>query len=229
MRRQAVRWGLVAIMLLIGSVNAYAAPLQQEKMVQITSPEMNAELRGVVTITGSASTPNFQYFKVEWGVGTSPDKWALIGSMHDAPLLNGQLEVWDTTRLPDGVYSLRLQAVKKDGNYDEFFVRGLTIANTKPTATPTPATPTATPTLAGTLEATATAVLTPMATATLQIITPTAILSMPSPTPTVNRPRQRDPLQLDTQGWTQSFCYGAVAMGLVFVLLGIVFGLRKLL
>lgn len=229
MCRQATRWGLVVLVLLTGFMSVRAEPAQQQKLVQITSPEINAELRGVVQIRGSASVPSFQFYKVEFGVGPSPDKWALIGSMHDRPVLNDQLEVWDTTRWPDGVYSLRLQAVKQDGNYEEFYVRGLTIANARPTSTPTATTPTATPTLEGIQAPTPTSELTPMSTATLQIITPTAALSMPSPTPTLSRPRQRESFKVDTKGWGQSFCYGAAAMGLVFALLGIVFGLRRLL
>jgi hypothetical protein len=186
---------------------------------------MNAELRGLVTIVGSASSSNFQFYKVEYGVGPNPAQWAILGSLHDRPVINGQLEAWDTTKLPDGVYSLRLQVVKKDGNFDEFYVRQVSISNSRPTPTKG-----ATATIAP-LAATPSVVLatTPKATATLRIIAPTAALSMPSPTPTLSRPVSREPLPLDFKGWGEAFCFGAVAMGAVFILLGIVFGLRRLL
>ena len=34
----------------------------------------------------------------------------------------GDLFLWDTTSLPDGDHVLRLRVVRRDGNYDEFFV-----------------------------------------------------------------------------------------------------------
>ncbi|MEA3408208.1 MAG: hypothetical protein U9R48_09040 [Chloroflexota bacterium] len=202
----------------------HAQPSQQQMKVEITSPEMNAELRGMVAIVGSASVPSFQFYKVEFGVGPSPSEWAVIGELHDQPVINGQLAVWDTTKLPDGVYTLRLQAVKQDGNWEEFYVRQLAIVNTRPTPTPTPTvTPTLEPTPTEVREAT------PEATATLYIIAPTEALSMPTPTPTLSRPDQGRELPLDPKSWVQAFVFGGATMGAIFVLLGIVFGLRRLL
>ncbi len=231
MRKQAYKvavWVIVSILAVsLGVVNAEPAP--QQVQVQIVSPEMNAELRGVVTIRGSASVPNFQFYKVEFGVGPNPAQWALIGSMHDQPVINGQLEVWDTTKLPDGVYTLRLHAVKRDGNYEEFHVRQLSIANARPSATPTSEETTPTPEIPATP---VTLVPTPGAarpTATLQIIAPTAALSAATPTPTLSRPTERQILPVDPESWGQAFVFGALAMGAVFLLLGIVFGIRRLL
>jgi len=225
MRRLAIRLVLLLAMMAPGLGTVKAGPLLQQSQVQIISPEVSSEVRGVVPIVGSASVPNFDYYKVEFGNGPDPSQWALIGSMHDTPVINGQLEIWDTTGHPDGVYSLRLRAVKKDGNYGQFFVGQVIIANTRPTQTPTP-TPTATA-MPG--ASTPTLVATPRATATLQIIAPTAALSMPTATPTLSRPQQRQTLPIDPKGWPQAFCSGALAMGAVFALLGIVFGLRRLL
>lgn len=228
-RPMAMRYVLVAVLLgaaLLGTVMpSLAAPAPQQTLVQITSPEINAQVRGMVPIMGSALVPNFQFYKVEFGVGPNPAQWAIIGDMHSQPVVNGQLEIWDTTRLPDGVYSLRLHAVRMDGNYGEFIVRHIAIVNMQPTATPTiemTPTPEASPTpppLA----------VTPRPTATVQIIAPTAALVRPSPTPTLSRPIRGDEFPVDPRGWPQAFCYGALATGTVFVLLGIVFGLRRLL
>jgi len=216
---------LLGVALLSTTLPTLAAPAQQQTQVQITSPEINAQVRGMVPIMGSALVPDFQFYKVEFGVGPNPAQWAIIGDMHDQPVVNGQLEVWDTTRWPDGVYSLRLHAVKQDGNYEEFVVPQIIIANTQPTATPTSEmTPTAEPTsTSAPLEAT------PRATATVQIIAPTAALAQPSPTPTLSRVIPENELPVDPKGWPQAFCYGSLATGAVFVLLGIVFGVRRLL
>ena len=223
MRRLAIGLMLVAVVVASRRTTVRAEPVQQPSQVQITSPEVSQEIRGIVPIIGSALVPDFQYYKVEYGNGPDPSQWFLIGSMPETPVVNGQLEIWDTTRLPDGVYSLRLRAVKRDGNYGEFFVRQVVIVNARPTHTPT-SEPSPTPTAAA-----PTVSATPRATATLQIIAPSAALSPPTATPTLSRPQQRQVLPVDPKDWQQAFCYGAVATGAVFVLLGIVFGLRRLL
>lgn len=225
MRRLVLRMMLVVVVLFaFGLATVEAGPPLQQTQVQMTSPEMNAELRGVVEIKGSASVPNFQFYKVEFGVGPNPAQWAIIGVLHDKPVINSRLEVWDTTKLPDGVYTLRLQAVKRDGNYEEFFVRQVAIVNTRPAAT---LGPTATSILGPT--PTQSPIVTPKATATLRIVGPTAALSMATATPTLSRPVKQEPLPLDPKSWGQAFCFGAAAMGVVFIMLGIVFGLRRLL
>ena len=223
MRRQA----LAILLLLVATTLCWvspvvAEPVAQQIQVQITKPEMGEQVRGQVAIMGSAAVGAFQFYKVEFGVGPNPQQWAVIGDLHDTPVVNGQLAVWDTTALPDGVYSLRLQAVKQDGNWEEFFVRQVSIVNTLPTATPSP-------TVTPTVKATSTPRATPKATATLQIIAPTAALSMPTVTPTLSRPEQESELPIDPETWGQSFVYGGAAMAAVFVLLGVVFGIRRLL
>jgi len=72
-------------------------------------------------------------------------------------------------------------------------------------------------------------VLTPQATSTVQIIAPTAALTKPTLTPTIVRAVQKQELPIEPRTWGQAFCFGAAAMGAVFVVLGIVFGLRRLL
>lgn len=232
MVRQVARYTLIAALLIVAvTVTVQAEPLSQQQQVEITSPEVSEELRGLVPIVGSASVPNFQFYKVEYGIGPNPAQWALIGSLHESPVINGQLEVWDTTRLPDGVYSLRLQAVKQDGNYDEFYVRQVVIANTRPTQTPTPeATPTPELIVTDTppvKEEQATPEV--KASPTAIVIAPTGALSQPTVTPTLSRPNQQSALPVDPASWGQAFCFGGLAMGAVFLLLGLIFGIRRLL
>ncbi|MCJ7666837.1 MAG: hypothetical protein MUP04_00885, partial [Anaerolineae bacterium] len=63
-------------------------------------------------------------------------------------MIDGLLGSWDTTRVPDGAYFLRLTVVKLDGNYEQTPPRQVVVANAEPTATPTPTeTPTPTPTV----------------------------------------------------------------------------------
>jgi hypothetical protein len=194
---------------------------QQGAQVIISSPQPNETVRGLVIIRGSASVPNFQFFKVEYGRGASPTDWHLIGSTRPEPVIDGILAQWDTTSLPDGVYSLRLQAVKNDGNYQEYLTRQLVVANKRATETPTP---TAAPT-----EPTRGPTATPGPTPTLAILQPTAALALPTPTPTPVRPQRMALPELPVSAWSEAFCMGATAMVAIFAVVGLVFGLRRYL
>lgn len=151
-----------------------AAPAGQT-VAAITAPAPNSTVRGVVSIEGSASHPDFWKYEVHYAPEPNPpdSAWVLIGAVHESPVASGQLELWDTTRLPDGLYALRLRVARRDGNYDEIFVRQIRVANAGPTETPTPAaSPTPTPT-------------------TAPVITPTPLL--PTPTVIIEQPRRPTP------------------------------------
>jgi hypothetical protein len=214
------------VALLVVATPIGAEPLQQQPAVQITSPEMGAQVRGLVPIIGSASVSPFQFYKVEYGVGPSPSSWAVVGSLVESPVTNGQLAMWDTNSVPDGVYTLRLQAVKTDGNFEEFLVRGVVVANSAPTSTPTPEA-TATP-VGGDRSVASPSPTRIEPTATPRIITPEGPIAGATATPTLSVPSQRDPL-IDTEGWDQAFLLGAASMGIVFVLLGLIFAIRSLI
>jgi hypothetical protein len=141
---------LLAVVLLAQAAWAapHAAPRAQAALALITSPEPLKPVRGQVTITGSATHPQFQryelYYKLEPG-----EDWIFIGDAQFQPVERGPLGIWATNSLPDGTYSLRLRVVRLDGNYDEALARQVLVANAQPTETPTPEvspTPTDTPT-----------------------------------------------------------------------------------
>jgi tetratricopeptide (TPR) repeat protein len=83
----------------------------------ITSPSPNARLHGRVVIWGTATHPNFQFYKVEYGFGKQPDRWFSIGDVVRTPVIDGALAVWDVTGLPAGEYALRLTVVDNTANY----------------------------------------------------------------------------------------------------------------
>jgi len=150
--RRTIALLLALLVLVLVAQTGWAAPLaaprSQASLALITSPEPLKPVRGQVTITGSATHPQFQryelYYKLEPG-----EDWIFIGDAQFQPVERGPLGVWATSSLPDGTYSLRLRVVRLDGNYDEAVARQVLVANTQPTETPTPEvspTPTNTPT-----------------------------------------------------------------------------------
>ncbi|NJN92703.1 MAG: hypothetical protein HC875_00765 [Anaerolineales bacterium] len=116
-----------------------APPAQGQDLAIINDPASNAVVRGQVQITGSSDHPSFQFYIIEF----SPEpvtggQWQIIGATRNTPVINGVLETWDTTLIPDGSYTLRLRTVRLDGNYTEAFSQQVVVANTQPLPTDTP-------------------------------------------------------------------------------------------
>lgn len=213
------RYLLAACLLLSGLPLLAARPLQQANQGIIVSPQENATVRGVVPILGTATIAGFDYYKVEWGRGADPADWHLVGSTYPTQVVDGVLASWDTTTVPDGLYTLRLRVVRNDGNYSEYYVRGIIVANKRPTETPTPLP-----------EETRAPTSTPGPTATLAIVQPTAALARPSPTPTPVRPIRGVALpELSFGLWRDALCMGAGTMVAIFAVVGMIFALRRML
>jgi hypothetical protein len=85
--------------------------------VQITQPGQGARITGRVDIRGTANIPGFQFYKIELGLGEQPSRWTTINDVRRNPVTGALLEVWDTSDLPAGSYSLRLVVVDATGNF----------------------------------------------------------------------------------------------------------------
>ena len=218
MRRALVCAMLVCIGLCQVRTVATAEPAAQGTVAAITSPEEQAVVRGTVPIIGTAADANFWKYEVHYAPEPNPlDQWVLIGTIHETQVVEGLLETWETTIIPDGMYSLRLRDVNRTGNYEEIFVRGILVASAEPTETPVP-TDTPLPT----------ATITPAATPTFGI--PTSPLAQPTATPTLVRPTQSTLSDLlDFSAWGQSLCLGVQLMLAVLVALALIFVLRRIL
>ncbi|MDQ4078682.1 MAG: hypothetical protein M3220_20880 [Chloroflexota bacterium] len=136
-------------------------------------------VNGQVSVSGTATHPDFWKYEIRVAPGQNPnirdDQWYRV-IVREEPVVNGQLAVWNTTVLPDGVYTLRLRVVRQDGNWQDFDVLPLNVSNTvPPTATPVPEVPTATWTATPVPELTE---------PTPDLSTPTPDLSTPTSTPT---------------------------------------------
>lgn len=190
---------------------------------QITSPRDRAAVRGLVPIEGSATHPQFQKYEIHYGPEPNPgDQWTPVqGSPFTVPVVQGRLGLWDTTIIPDGLYSLRLRVVRLDGNYEEYFVRSIQVSNTRPTETPTPR---ATPTLAAPTD-------TPEPTPTVVIAVPTVLSPTPKPTstplPTALPTNTPEPLDLPFQNVSSAACWGVGATAAVFLGIGLFFALKS--
>ena len=208
-----------------------AAPVPQGgDIAVISSPASNAVVQGTVQILGSADHPAFQFYVVDLGPEPNTgDQWSTIGTTHDNPVVNGLLETWDTTQVPDGSYTLRLRVVRLDGNYSEYFVRQVVVSNTQPVPTDTPL-----PSLESTPPA-------PTITPTALPPTPTIVIDQPivdtpTPRPVPTSPPLEDPEEsssiiptvsgFSTTPLADACLYGGGVMVSIFLLFGFLAALR---
>ncbi len=83
----------------------------------ITSPGSNARLSGSVTVRGTARHADFQFYKIEHGVGENPQAWHSIGDVVRSQVSDGVLLQFDSRAFPNGVYWLMLTVVDSTGNF----------------------------------------------------------------------------------------------------------------
>lgn len=219
---------LLFVLFLLGTItfqpfipSLLAAPPSQEQ-VTISSPRDGAVVRGVVSIIGTATHAEFWKYEIYYAPEPNPtDNWVFIGTVHETFVVDGLLETWNTSFIADGVYALRLRVVRRDGNYVEYTVHNISVANTKPTETPT-------------LEATPTPENTPtplLPTPTPEIVQPPTLTPHPSPTPirATATPEDKNPLpkvEVNASNLGKAFCYGAGGTVAIFGLLVIYAAIR---
>ncbi len=73
----------------------------------ILLPRNGANVSGVVQILGRATSPNFQLYKLEYGLGPNPTSWVTIVA-NPNPVETGTIGAWNIEGLPAGDYTLRL-------------------------------------------------------------------------------------------------------------------------
>jgi hypothetical protein len=171
--------------------------------VAIRSPFGGQTVRGLVPILGSARIDGFGFYKLEWARPTDPETWSAVSMTRPQAVVNGLLDEWDTARLPDGPYRLKLTVVDIQGQEPcRVTVDNVSVAtHTTPTATPPyPSAPgeiasdveaVASPTLIG--QPTATGALPADATPGVTATAPLTSTPRPSVTPLPTRPPSPTP------------------------------------
>ena len=94
------------------SYDAIQAP-PVDPIANITSPELFADVNGVIKIIGTASGEKFSYYRVQVGKGLNPQEWIQLGSDVNTSVENDVLAEWDTKGL-SGLYAVQLQVVRND-------------------------------------------------------------------------------------------------------------------
>jgi len=120
---------------------------QSDGSVQIISPKTGQALQGSVPVVVDTTTTNFQSVELTFGYMDDPTQtWFWIHQGIQA-VTGTMLVLWDTSKLTDGNYQLRLQVNFTDGSQQTAVVRDLRVRNYTPIETSTPAPPTAVQTI----------------------------------------------------------------------------------
>lgn len=113
----------------------------------ILSPRPQQALQGSIPVVVDTAIQGLQSAELSFAYfQDTTDTWFPIQDS-DQSLSNEALAVWDTSKISDGDYNLRLTIILEDGEQISVLVSGLRVRNYTPieTDTPTPVTPTATP------------------------------------------------------------------------------------
>jgi hypothetical protein len=89
--------------------------------VDISSPELFAEVSGEVTITGTAAGADFVSYRILVGQGLNPQEWIQVAE-GTAPVAGGPLAEWDTSEL-SGLYAVQLQVIRSDQRVDTAIIQ----------------------------------------------------------------------------------------------------------
>ena len=135
----------------LAALSAAPAVVRAQEGSGITSPGPGTALNGDVPIYGTATIDPFQKYELHYKLEPSGDDAYIYFAGGTAPIINGQLGVWQAGGLPSGIYTLRLRVVKADGNYAEYYIPNISVNQSavSPTAAVTQTvtvTPTVTPT-----------------------------------------------------------------------------------
>ena len=222
---------VAAIVLALGA-RSLAEPQPQARSV-ISYPTDGIAVSGVLEVRGIAAHPSINMYQIRYAAGSEPtggSQWMDFAIVQGTQVEDDVLGRWDTTLVPDGVYTLALAVWGNDdgNNPYVFFVRNLTVNNAQPVASPTPAGVTPTTEPIATVEAGPTPTQVP-------VVQPATSTPRPSPTPPGEAPiasgssdETVDPgepiLGLDADGLRAAFFSG----GLVTIMLLLLWGLYLL-
>lgn len=210
MRKQLVKLSILVFLISAATrLEAFTVRAQSsEPDIFVQQPRQGEALQGVETISGKIRGELFQRMELSFTYADLEDPtWFFLGEFtrEDIEGNSGAFAFeWDTTRITDGEYQLRIRAVFQDGELTER-VANLRIRNYSPVETRTPG-----------------AVFSPEpgAVTDTAVSTPTVQLT-PSPLPP-------NPVSLTDGEILRSLQQGAAAAGSLFGMGGIYLLIRKL-
>jgi membrane peptidoglycan carboxypeptidase len=143
-RQQAEEWAQALGVPLAPTQESPLGPdtTPQQTGVSIDWPPADATVRGLITIKGTANSPSFRYYRLEYGQGSQPQRWTAI-KLSTESVSDGTLGLLDTSQLEPGIYTVRL-VVQDQARFLTDSVRLVVGSSATPTPTGGEAEPTQT-------------------------------------------------------------------------------------
>ena len=96
----------------------------------IAAPQMFADVRGEVTLRGTAAGEGFISYRLQAGQGLNPQGWVQIGEDSEQPVRDGVLGVWDTNGL-NGLFAIQMIVLRENNRVDTSVIQ-VTVDNLPP-------------------------------------------------------------------------------------------------
>ena len=99
-----------------GTINAERALLASGVLqARILAPETNSGGADAITLVGTAGGYKFRSWQLSYGASTVPTEFTPFTQPSVAQKIGETLAVWDTTSVPEGIYTVRLTTTATDG------------------------------------------------------------------------------------------------------------------
>ena len=179
----------------------------------IISPSDGQVVQGQVSIRGTTDMPNFSSAELAFAYASDPTHTWFTIQTASLPTTNDVLTIWDTTTITDGDYALRLRVTLLDGSTQE---ASTSVRVRNYTALPTPS-PAVTATQPPVIEIPTAMVILPSETPTVQ---PDAALPTPSALPP-------NPAGITSGEIFSGFWRGALLVGALVLVFAAIVRLRR--
>jgi len=112
-KKAAEEWAKELNIVLVGDGIGAGVSGDPNANAAILLPRNGQQVAGVVQILGRATSPDFQGYLLEWGIGDDPEQWVTIVN-NPNEVSTGTIGAWNTSGLPDGEYTLRLTVLDEE-------------------------------------------------------------------------------------------------------------------
>ena len=189
-----------------------ASPTPSEIEYGIYSPISGIAVQGSVSIVGHTALEGFSSAEISFAYQANPRQTWFFIHQNQEPVTNGTLFIWDTSKISDGDYIIRLIINLEDGKQQIFTVQNIRVRNYTHIETNTP--------------------LPPTSTATSPPIITSSPTSSPIPTatalPPTSTPLPPNPAEISDENVLFSIGKGVLVTSVAFILLGIYQRLRMI-
>jgi hypothetical protein len=97
---------------------------------KISIPAMFSNVKGEITLMGTASGDDFVSYRLQAGQGLNPQTWLQISTDSTTPVENGPLASWDTSEL-NGLFAVQMIVLRDDRKVDTTTIQ-VTVDNQPP-------------------------------------------------------------------------------------------------